>query len=84
MVKFDGALVFLLSTLTTTLFFYLFIHVILIFFLSAKDVEDNLFDTKNYESTSNRQIAEIKEREATITALLKSIHGTMKKDTKGV
>ena len=75
-VKFDEALSFLLSTLTITLFFYLFIHVVLIFFLSAKEIEDNLFNTKDFESISNGQIAEIKKREDKITALLKSIHGT--------
>ena len=84
MVKFDEALSFLLSTLTITLFFYLFIHVVLIFFLSAKEIEDNLFNTKDFESISNGQIAEIKEREDKITALLKSIHGTKHKDIEGV
>ena len=84
MVKFDGALSFLLSTVTITLFFYLFIHVVLIFFLSAKEVEDTLFNTQEYESTSNGQIAEIKVREDKITALLKSIHGTKHKDIEGV
>ncbi len=84
MVKYDDALDFLLATFTITLFFYLFIHVVLIFFLSAKEVEDNLFDTKDYESSSNGQIAEIKEREDKITALLKSIHGTKNKDIEGV
>jgi hypothetical protein len=84
MVKFNGALSFLLATLTITLFFYLFIHIVLIFFLSAKKVEDNLFYTEDYESISNRQIAEIKEREDKITALLKSIHGTKNKDREGV
>lgn len=84
MVKFDSALSFLFSTLTITLFFYLFIHLVLIFFLSAKDVEDTLFNTKEYESTSNVQIAEIKEREDKITALLKSIHGTSNAENEGV
>lgn len=84
MVKFDGALNFLLSTLTITLFFYLFIHIVLIFFLSAKEIEDNLFNTKDYESISNEQIAEIKEREDKITTLLKSIHETKNKDIEGI
>jgi len=84
MVKFDEALNFLLSTLTITLFFYLFVHIVLIFFLSAKEIEDNLFNTKDYESISNEQIAEIKEREDKITTLLKSIHETKNKDIEGI
>lgn len=84
MVKFDDAFSFILSTFTITLFFYLFIHVILIFFLSAKEVEDTLFDKKEYESISNGLISEIKEREEKITTLLKSIHGVKDKDLEGV
>jgi hypothetical protein len=84
MVKFDDAISFLLSTLVITLFFYLFIHVILIFFLSAKEVEDTLFDKKEYEAISNELISEIKERENRITTLLKSIHGVKNKDLEGV
>jgi len=84
MVKFNEALSFLLSTLTITLFFYLFIHVILIFFLSAKEVENTLFNTKEYEAASNEQIAKIKAREDKITALLKSIQMIKNIETEGV
>lgn len=83
-VKFDSAEGFLFSTLTITLFFYLFIHVVLIFFLSAKEVEDRLFDKKEFESIANVQISEIKDREDKITALLKSIHEVETIVKKGV
>ncbi len=79
MVKYDSAEGFLISTLTITLFFYLFIHVVLIFFLSVKEVENNYFDKKEHERIANSQIEEIKEREDKITALLKSIYATSKR-----
>ncbi len=78
MIKYDDALVFLLSTLLITFFFYMFIHVVLIFFLCEKDIDDNFFDKSGFESFANEQIDEIKMREERITALLKSIH-----DVKG-
>ena len=84
MVKFEEALNFLLYTLTITLFFYLFIHVVLIFFLAAKEIEDTLFDKEEYEEASNMQIFEIKEREEKITSLLKSIQGTKQAEIEGV
>ncbi len=74
MVKIDTASGFLFSTLAITLFFYLFIHIVLIFFLSAKEAEDKYFDKHEYETSVNSQIAEIKKREELITAILKSIY----------
>ncbi len=79
MVKYDSADGFLLSTFAITLFFYLFIHVVLIFFLSVKEVENDYFDKKEHEKIANIQIDEIKEREDKITALLKSIYATSKR-----
>jgi hypothetical protein len=84
MVKFEDAFSFLFSTITITFVFYLFIHVVLIFFLADKDIEDKLFDTKEYESFSNDQISEIKSREDKITAILKSIHGLETSEKEGV
>ena len=75
MVKYDDALSFLAVTLIITLFFYLFIHVVLIFFLDAEDITDDFFDKSGFESFVNGQINEIKDREEKITTLLKSIHG---------
>ncbi len=83
-VKFDSVEGFFLGTLTITFFFYLFIHVVLIFFLSTKSVDDAYFDKKEYELNVNNQIGEIKEREDTITALLKSIHGVHPTHKEGV
>lgn len=74
MVKIDTAFGFLFSTLAITLFFYLFIHIVLTFFFSSNEAEDRYFDKNEYESSVNDQIAEIKAREETITAILKSIY----------
>jgi len=84
MVKFEDAFSFLFSTVTITFIFYLFIHVVLILFLSDKEIEDKLFDKKEYESFSNNQIAEIKNREDKITAILKSIRGLETSEKEGV
>ncbi len=84
MVKFNSAEGFLFVTFAITLFFYLFIHVVLVFFLCDRVVEDTFFDKKEYELISNNQIDEIKKREETITALLKSIHGSEPKEKEGV
>jgi glucan phosphoethanolaminetransferase (alkaline phosphatase superfamily) len=85
MVKFDSAESFLFGTLTMTLFFYLFIHLVLIFFLSDKGVEESLlFNKKKYEDLANNQISEIKKREDEITALIKSINGQEPTEKKGV
>ncbi len=85
MVKFDSTESFLFGTLTMTLFFYLFIHLVLIFFLSDKGVEENLlFNKKEYEDLANNQIFEIKRREDEITALIKSINGQEPTEKKGV
>jgi hypothetical protein len=74
MVKYDDALNFLIATLVITLFFYLFIHVVLTFFLASKEITDDYFDKSNFETFANAQIDEIKIREEKITTLLKSIH----------
>lgn len=83
MVKFESAEAFVLSTLTITLFFYLFIHVILIFFVKSKEMNHTYFEKEDYEQFVNLQIGEIKEREDKITALLKSIHSGETTEKKG-
>ncbi len=77
-IKFDAIEDILFYTLTITLFFYLLIHVILIFYLSQLDSDISFFNKKEFEDVSNLQITEIKEREEKITAMLKSIHGNEK------
>ncbi len=74
LLKMDGALELLISTLVITLFFYLFIHVVLIFFLTAKEVDEKYFDIHEQELLVNDQIANIKAREEKITAILKNIY----------
>ncbi len=77
-IKFDAIEDILFYTFTITLFFYLFIHVVLTFYLSILDQKISFFDKKEYENMSNIQITQIKEREDKITAMLKSIHGNEK------
>ena len=84
MVKFEDPIYFLLSTVMITFFFYLFIHVVLIFYVSSMETSETLFDTKEFEETSNEQIADIKSRENLITALLKSIHNKETVEEEGV
>lgn len=74
-IKFDAILDILFYTGTITLFFYLFIHVVLIFYLSVMDQKISFFEKEDFESACNAQIREIKERESKIDAMLHSIHG---------
>ncbi len=62
-------------TIAITLFFYLFIHAVLTFYLREPDTKVNFFEKESYETVCNMQINEIKKREQKIDAMLKSIHG---------
>ncbi len=62
-------------TLAITLFFYLFIHVVLTFYLRKPDTKISFFEKESFEAVCNLQISEIKKREQKISAMLKSIHG---------
>jgi len=73
--KFDSIDNIIFYTITITLFFYLFIHVILIFYLREPDKSVSFFEKDDFESLCNMQIEEIKKREQKINAMLKSIHG---------
>ncbi len=82
-IKIEDSIEFLISTLVITLFFYLFIHVVLILFLTEGDVPDNLFDVNDFEENVNTQIKSIKNREDKITYLLKSINQVNDNDIQG-
>jgi len=73
--KFDELYDILLYTVVITLFFYLFIHVVLIFYLGVIDNTISFFDKDEFELDCNAQIKQIKERENQINAMLKAIHG---------
>jgi uncharacterized protein YacL len=73
--KFDAIEDVLFYTVTITLFFYLFIQVILIFYLDAMDQTNSFFEKEEFEEICNSQIRAIKEREQKIGEMLKSIHG---------
>ncbi len=73
--KFDAIEDILFYTVTITLFFYLFIHVVLIFYLDVMDQTISFFEKEAFEETCNNQIRAIQEREQKISDMLKSIHG---------
>ncbi len=73
--KFDAIENIIFYTIAITLFFYLFIHLILIFYLREPEEDLRFFEKDEYESLCNMQIDEIKKREQRINAMLKSIYG---------
>ncbi len=73
--KFNAIENIIFYTITITLFFYLFIHVVLTFYLRVPDKKITFFEKNDFESICNIQISEIKKREQKINAMLKSIHG---------
>ncbi|RUM63076.1 MAG: hypothetical protein DSZ05_09205 [Sulfurospirillum sp.] len=74
-IKFDAIENIIFYTISITLFFYLFIHVILIFYLRETEKEITFFQKDDFEAVCNLQIADIKKRERKISSMLKSIHG---------
>ncbi len=63
-----------LYTFAITLFFHMFIHVVLVNFINANETFHIPFDKNEHEALANTQVMELKEREDQITALLKSIN----------
>ena len=63
-----------LYTFAITLFFHMFIHVVLVNFINANEIFKIPFDKNEHEELANAQVMELKEREDQITALLKSIN----------
>jgi hypothetical protein len=61
---------FLVYTLEITLFFYLFIHVVIMNFVDVRLVGKKLFDHKQYEDISTYFIHEIQERERRMETLI--------------
>ncbi len=84
LVKFDDPAKFVYYTLAITLFFYLFIHMVLIFFLRSQEDTSKLLEKERFEQMANVQIAQIQEREERITAIIKSIHEINTNHKKGV
>ncbi len=62
-----------LYTLAITLFFHMFIHVVLVLFINANETYTVPFDKQEHEELANAQAVELKEREDYITTILKSI-----------
>jgi len=83
-VKVDTITDLFLYTLSITLFFHMFIHVVLVYFTQANEIFDVSFDKNEHEELANMQILELKEREDQITALLKSINDFTPNEIEGV
>lgn len=83
-VKSSNIIDLLLYTVAITLFFHLFIHVVLLLIINANDHFNIPFDKYEHEELANAQVSELKEREDQITALLKSINDFTPKKNEGV
>lgn len=77
---------FLFYTMAITFFFYLFIHIIVMFFVDIKRFGRELFDKKEYEEVSEYFISELDIREKKMDNLLLSIekmNDSYEKNTNG-
>ena len=83
-VKADTITDIFVYTLSITLFFHMFIHVVLVLFINAEEIFTISFDKASHESFANEQVSELKEREDQITTLLKSINDFTPKRDEGV
>jgi len=83
-VKVDSIADLFLYTLSITLFFHMFIHVVLVLYIKANDIFNIPFDKQEHEELANVQALELKEREDQITALLKSINDFTPSQKEGV
>ncbi|RUM67711.1 MAG: hypothetical protein DSZ06_00665 [Sulfurospirillum sp.] len=81
--KFDDSFDFLLYTFAITLFFYLFIHLVLVLFIKVDEKFSISFNKDEYEKVINEQISLLKHKEDQVTALLKSINQTKDIELEG-
>ncbi len=82
--KFDSPMDVVFYTIAITLFFYLFVHFVLIYFIKTMNISAASFDKNEHEQIVNIQIDEIKTRENKITDMLKSIKENTLDEQKGV
>jgi len=71
--NFSTAEEIVLYTLEITLFFYLFIHLVLVYFVDSNGKLKNVFDKDYYEKNIDDYIYEIEEREKHINSLIEDI-----------
>jgi hypothetical protein len=82
-VKFDDILYIFFYTFAITLFFHMFIHLVLVLFIEANEIFEVPFDKETHEEIANEQIRLLKNKEDHITALLKSINSTNEYEKEG-
>ena len=71
--KSSNAFDFTLYIIGITMFFYLFIHLVLTFFFSIEPSISDSFNKSDVESIINFQISQLKEKEALINQITKNI-----------
>ena len=64
----------LLYTFEITLFFYLFVHLVIINFVDVKNGAKAMFDYKQYEEVSEYFIQELHDREKKMGSLIEEVH----------
>ena len=83
-VKGDSIADLFLYTFSITLFFHMFIHVVLVQFIQANEIFKIPFDKQEHEALAQEQVLALKDREDQITALLKSINDFAPSKHEGV
>ncbi len=84
LVKADDILDLLFYTISITLFFHMFIHVVLVKFIQANETFSIAFDKQEHEALVKEQVQALKEREDHITTLIKSINDFTPSTQEGV
>lgn len=73
LLKTQTILDFSIYTISITLFFYLFIHIVLILFFSLSTLDGDSFSRGEYEEQINIQIEQLKSRELKIDEIISNI-----------
>jgi len=70
LLKTQTILDFTVYTISITLFFYLFIHILLISFFAVKSIDGDITNRQDYENQINIQIDELKVKEHRMQELI--------------
>ncbi len=84
LVKADDILDLLFYTISITLFFHMFIHVVFVKFILPNETFRIAFDKQEHEALVKEQVQALKEREDHITTLIKSINDFTPSTQEGV
>jgi len=73
LLKSQSAFEFIAYLLVVTFFFYIFIHIVLIFFFSIEPTVQDSFNKSESETLINLQVDQLRERESIINSITSSI-----------